>query len=290
MPALPVRLPLRDCGSISAAPSAPHCASLYDAQMPSSPVPTSSQPLAGRCVLITGAAQRIGAGIAVALAQAGADVAITFNRSKDEAETTVARLQAFGVRAFAVPCDLHQPAAIEAAVLAAAAQLGAEQAPRLDLLINNAGAFETAALESVSVAQWDAMFATNTRAPLLVAQAALPLLRQAKGGGRIVNIGSLGGLHPWATHAHYCASKSALHMLTLTMAKAWAPAVAVNCVAPGMIVTGTEAGEGYAHFVQKTPMARNGRVDDVAGLVLYLASATMFLTGQVIAMDGGLGL
>ena len=242
---------------------------------------------------MTGAARRIGAGIATALAQAGADVVITYNRSHQEADELVAMLLATGVRAHAVACDLHLPAQIAEAVQQAAAWLGAGSRPgepaRIDLLVNNAGAFETAELDTVSVEQWDNMFATNTRAPLLVAQAALPFLRAAP-GARILNIGSLGGLHPWATHAHYCASKAALHMLTKTMAKAWAPAIAVNCVAPGMIVTGEEAGEGYAHFVAKTPMARNGRVSDVAEVVLYLASATPFLTGQILAVDGGLGL
>ena len=162
--------------------------------------------------------------------------------------------------------------------------------PALDILVNNAGAFETALLEAIGPEQWDAMFSTNTRAPLLAAQAALPLLRASPGVGRIINVGSLGGQHAWATHAHYCASKAALHMLTQTMAKAWAPQVAVNCVAPGMIVTGGDAAEGYRHFAERTPMRRNGTAADVAEVVLFLAAATPFLTGQIITVDGGLGL
>ncbi len=221
-------------------------------------------------------------------------MAITYNRSAGEALETVAALRESGVRAHAVACELHDPAAVRAAVHEAALWAGSGGEPALDILVNNAGAFETATLEDVTPEQWDAIFHTNTRAPLLVAQAALPWLRASgrngSQGGRIVNIGSLGGLHPWATHPHYCASKAALHMLTQTMAKAWAPEVAVNCVAPGMIVTGPEAGEGYAHFAEKTPMRRNGKVEDVAEVVLYLAGASMFLTGQVIAVDGGLGL
>ncbi len=257
----------------------------------SSPLP---KPLAGRCALVTGAAKRIGRGIALALAEAGADVAITFHRSGAEAQETVADLRALGVHSEAFACELSSPQAVHAAVCSAAAWAGGGEAPALDILVNNAGAFETAALDEVTAEQWDRMFHTNTRAPLLVAQAALPFLRASQHGGRIVNIGSLGGLHPWATHAHYCASKAALHMLTQTMAKAWAPEIAVNCVAPGMIVTGIatadEAGEGYAHFVEKTPMRRNGRVEDVAQVVSFLAEATTFLTGQIIAVDGGLGL
>ncbi len=261
--------------------------------MPSSSIPGTIRklnrgPLHGCRALVTGAAKRIGRGIALALAHAGADIAITYNRSVDEAEKTVLEIEQAGVRACAIACDLHVPAGITTAVEAAAHFFSGP--PGLDLLINNAGAFESAALETVTPEQWDAMFSTNTRAPWLMAQAALPWLRTSPRGGRIVNVGSLGGMHPWATHGHYCASKAALHMLSQTMAKAWAPEVAVNCIAPGMIVMGTEAGEGYGHFAEKTPMRRNGTVEDVAEVALFLSSASMFLTGQVIAVDGGLGL
>jgi NAD(P)-dependent dehydrogenase (short-subunit alcohol dehydrogenase family) len=250
------------------------------------------RPLMGRTALITGGARRIGRGIGMALAAAGADVAFTYNRSASDAEQTLARLRSFGVRAHAVVCDLHDPSAVSHVMPQLAEWLGnsVEGAPSLDILVNNAGAFEVASLDDLTVEQWDAMFATNTRAPFLMAQAALPYLRNSSSTGRIINIGSLGGMHPWATHAHYCASKAALHMLTQTMAKGWAPQVAVNCIAPGMIVTGSEPDEAYAQFAAKTPMQRNGKAEDVAELVVYLAGATPFLTGQVIAMDGGLGL
>ncbi len=257
--------------------------SAYDGRMTA--VPEQDKPLAGRRALVTGGAKRIGAGIASALARAGASVAITYNRSRSEAEATVRHLRSEGIRAEAWSCDLHEPASISAAVAHAAAWAGG-----LDILVNNAGAFESAPLEALSPEQWDGMFLTNTRAPWLVAQAALPHLRASPHTGRVLNLGSLGGMHAWATHGHYCASKAALHMLTQTMAKAWAPGVAVNCVAPGMIVTGGEPDGAYASFVEKTPMRRNGTAEDVAELVVYLARATPFLTGQVIAVDGGLGL
>ncbi len=243
------------------------------------------KPLDGRRALVTGGAKRIGAGIALALARAGADVAITYNRSREQAESCVERLRAEGIRAEAWACDLHAPEEIRTTVEEARVWAGG-----LDILVNNAGAFESAALEAIEPEQWDAMFLTNTRAPWLLAQAALPHLRASPHTGRIINLGSLGGLRAWATHGHYCASKAALHMLTQTMAKSWAPGVAVNCVAPGMIVTGGEPDAAYASFVGKTPMRRNGTTEDVAELVLYLAGATPFLTGQVIAVDGGLGL
>ncbi len=241
------------------------------------------QGLAGRRVLVTGAAKRIGRVVALELARAGASVAITYRGSETEAEATLGELVALGSRAMAVPCDVREEKSVEAAVGEVAVAFGG-----LDLLVNNAGAFETAPLEAITAEQWDAMFATNTRGPFLVAKAAFPYLKAT--GGRIVNIGSLGGIHPWATHAHYCTSKAALHMLSQTMAKAWAPEISVNCVAPGMIVTSGEPSAGYESFAAKTPMKRNGTSEDVASAVLFFATAPHFITGQLLAVDGGLGL
>ena len=240
------------------------------------------KPLQGKTALITGAAKRIGRAIALTLAEAGADIAITYLASQPEAEQTVRDLAAQGVEALAIRCDLRDPESIDQTVAAVI-----EEFNRLDILVNNAGVFESQPLEQISVAQWDAMFSTNTRAPFLVAKAAHPHLRAAS--GRIINIGSLGGLHPWATHAHYCTSKAALHMLSKTMAKAWAPEISVNCIAPGMIVQG-ELDEAYAHFARRTPMQRNGTAEDVAAAALFFATAPHFITGQLLAVDGGLGL
>jgi NAD(P)-dependent dehydrogenase (short-subunit alcohol dehydrogenase family) len=239
--------------------------------------------LTGKTALVTGAAKRIGKAIALALAANGANVAITYLGSQAEAEATVHALADLDVDAFAVRCDLRDPESILQMVSAVHAEFG-----QLDLLVNNAGTFAAAALEAISVDQWDAMFATNTRAPFLVAKAAYPYLRAA--GGRIVNIGSLGGVHPWATHAHYCTSKAALHMLSQTMAKAWAPEISVNCIAPGMIVQSNEVDEAYEHFARKTPMQRNGTAEDVAAAAVFFATAPHFITGQLLAVDGGLGL
>lgn len=240
------------------------------------------KPLAGKTALVTGAAKRIGRGIALALAEQGADIAITYLDSHAEAEQTVRDLAAQDVDALAVRCDLCNSDDIDNAIAEAVDQFG-----RLDLVVNNAGMFESVALEEISLEQWDRMFATNTRAPFLVARAALPHLRAVQ--GRIVNIGSLGGQHPWATHGHYCTSKAALHMLSKTMAKAWAPEVSVNAVAPGMIVQG-EIEEAYEHFARKTPMLRNGSAADVAAAVVFFATAPTFITGQLLTVDGGLGL
>ena len=238
--------------------------------------------LKGKTVLVTGAAKRIGRAIALVLAERGANVAITYLNSQPEAEETIRALVAHDVDALAVRCDLRDPESILQTMASVIEEFG-----QLDLLVNNAGVFASEALENISVEQWDAMFTTNTRAPFLMAKAAYPHLRATR--GRILNIGSLGGLHPWATHAHYCTSKAALHMLSKTMAKAWAPEISVNCIAPGMIVQG-EVEEAYEHFAQKTPMQRNGTAHDVAAAAIFFATAPHFITGQLLAVDGGLGL
>ena len=242
----------------------------------------ASAPLAGSAALVTGGSRRIGRAIALRLAASGANVAITYRNSQPEAEETVRALAALGVDAFALRTDLTDAESIRQSVAAVIEEFG-----RLDLLVNNAGLFEQAALQEITPEQWDRTFATNTRAPFLVSQAAYPHLHAAR--GRIVNIGSLGGSHPWATHAHYCASKASLHMLSQTMAKAWAPQVSVNCVVPGMIVQG-EVDPAYARFAAKTPMQRNGTAEDVAAAVLFFATGPHFITGQLLAVDGGLGL
>jgi NAD(P)-dependent dehydrogenase (short-subunit alcohol dehydrogenase family) len=240
------------------------------------------KPLAGKTALVTGGAKRIGRAIALALADAGADVAITYRGSETDAFNTAEDIRQCGVRALPVLCDVRDEASVHAAIAKTLEEFG-----KLDLLVNNAGAFETVALEEITVVEWDAMFETNTRGPFLVAKAAFAALKAA--GGRILNIGSLGGIHPWATHAHYCTSKAALHMLSKTMAKAWAPEISVNCIAPGMIVT-SEVDEAYAEFAEKTPMKRNGTAADVAAAALFFCTAPHFITGQLLAVDGGLGL
>jgi 3-oxoacyl-[acyl-carrier protein] reductase/pteridine reductase len=243
---------------------------------------SAEKTLGGKTVLVTGAAKRIGRRIALTLAESGANVAISYLTSQREAEQTVREIAEFGVKAIGVRCDLREPEAIDALVEEVAGEMGG-----IDVLVNNAGMFESIALEEITPELWDRMFATNTRAPFLVARAAHPHLKLSQ--GRIVNIGSLGGQHPWATHGHYCTSKAALHMLSETMAKAWAPEISVNCVAPGLIVNG-EVEEAYEHFARKTPMQRNGSAEDVASAVLYFATAPHFITGQLLTVDGGLGL
>ena len=222
------------------------------------------QSLSGKCALVTGGSRRIGRAIALTLAEAGADVAITYLTSSAEAADTARAITERGSRALAVECNVRSEISVRAAVAAAVDKFG-----RLDVVVNNAAVFEAAPLETMSLEQWDAVFETNVRGPFLVAREALVHLRAAK--GRIINIGSLGGVRAWAGHAHYCASKAALHMLTQAMAKAFAPQISVNCVAPGWIELDEGVGEIPARFAAKTPMRRNGAASDISQAVLFFA-------------------
>lgn len=241
--------------------------------------------LKGKTVLVTGAARRLGRAIALAMAKAGANVAFTYLQSVDDANKTLAMVERAGPGVFGILCDVRKEKMIVRAVDKILEHFG-----RLDVLVNNAGVFQTTKLEEITAEQWDEAFAVNVRAPFLMAKYCIPSLRQNH--GRIINMGSLGGQKPWATHAHYCSSKAALHMLTQVMAKALAPEIAVNCVAPGMIDSG--AGEKDPALLQRlathTPMQKNGTPQDVVSAVMYFATAPHFITGQILTVDGGLGL
>jgi NAD(P)-dependent dehydrogenase (short-subunit alcohol dehydrogenase family) len=253
-----------------------------------------AKPLRGKTALITGAARRLGRASALALAQAGADIAITFRNSAREAQRTVVDLSSFGVRAFALHCDITDEASVKSMMQHAGRELG-----RIDILVNNAANYSTADFERLTLREWDAIFASNTRGPFLVSREALKWMRRKRTGSqrsqpieaKIIHMGSLGGLRPWPTHAHYCSSKAALHMLTKVMAKALAPEIAVNAVAPGVIDLGEKVAKPFMRRMAKqTPMQRNGKGDEIAAAVLFFATAPQFITGQILAVDGGLGL
>jgi len=253
----------------------------------------TAKPLRGKACLITGGALRLGRASALALAQAGADVAITFRNSARDAQRTVIDLSAHGVRAFALHCDVTDESSVKAMMKDAGRELG-----RIDVLVNNAANYATADFEQITLRQWDDIFASNTRGPFLVSREALKWIRRKRRGdktpsaeAKIIHMGSLGGLRPWPTHAHYCSSKAALHMLTKVMAKALAPEIAVNAVAPGMIDLGEKSAAAFMkRMAKQTPMQRNGRADEIAAAVLFFATAPQFITGQILAVDGALGL
>jgi 3-oxoacyl-[acyl-carrier protein] reductase/pteridine reductase len=241
--------------------------------------------LAGKKVLITGGARRLGKAIALAMAEAGAQIVLTYLSSADQARQTLTEIEQRGAKGWVVPCDVRLENSVAQAVAEALDRLGG-----LDVLVNNAGVFQTNRFEEITAAQWDDVFATNVRGPFLMSKHCVPALRAAH--GKIIHLGSLGGEKPWATHAHYCSSKAALHMLTRVMAKALAPEIAVNCVAPGTIAGG-EGAEDPAFMkraAERTPMGRNGTAQELADAVMYFATASSFITGQILTVDGGLGL
>src|SRR5271165_3724250 len=156
---------------------------------------------ARKTALVTGGAKRLGRELALALARTGMDVAITVRESLGEAAATAREIEGFGVRSIVVEMDVRDEMSVRHGIAETAREFGG-----LDVLVNNAAVFESAPLGEITLEQWDAVFAANTRGPFLTAREALPLLKARR--GRIVNLGSLGGNHAWAMHGHYCASKA----------------------------------------------------------------------------------
>ncbi len=235
--------------------------------------------LAGKVVLVTGAARRIGRGIALRLAEEGARVAVHYGQSEAAARKT------------AVECGDAPVFQADLASVPSIQRLFAEVGDhfgRLDGLVNNAARFTRLDPMEVTEADWDFIHSVNLKAPFFCCQQAAGIMR-AGDGGRIVNISSLGGLRPWAHHAHYCASKAGLIMLTKALAKAWAPHITVNSVAPGVIPF-PDTKENVQPLVEATPAGRAGSDREIADAVLFFLKASDFITGQTLAVDGGLSL
>ncbi len=234
--------------------------------------------LSGQVILVTGAAKRIGRGIALRLAQEGARVIIHYNESHEEARATATDCGDAAI----VQANLEKVAEIERMFADIEARFG-----RLDGLVNNAARFTRFHPLEVTEADWDFIHSVNLKATFFCCQQGARLMKRS-GGGHIVNLSSLGGLRPWAEHAHYCASKAGVIMLTQALAKAFAPDITVNSVAPGVIRFG-ELDERAEAMVRATPAGRHGTADEIADAVLFFLRSTNFTTGQTIAVDGGLG-
>src|SRR6516165_1673767 len=228
----------------------------------------SENTLQDRVILVTGAAKRIGRGIALCLAREGARVAIHYHGSEAEARETAADCG----NAPLFRANLERVTEIENLLFRVEQHFG-----HLDGLVNNAARFTRIDPLEVSEADWDFIHSVNLKATFFCCQQAARRMMVAN-GGRIVNISSLGGLRPWAHHAHYCASKAGVIMLTRALAKAFAPKVTVNSVAPGVIPFG-EPDERVKRLIAKTPACRPGTAEEIAEAVCFFLTAPDFITG-----------
>jgi len=238
-------------------------------------------PLEGRVALVTGGAKRIGRSIIEKFAAEGADIVINYASSRLDAESLAADVRKLGRRALAIPANVS----IKKEVQQMYQKIEGEFS-RLDILVNNAGMFSAADFLDLTEEQWDAIMSTNLKAQFLCSQAAAPLLKRS-GHGRIINISSLGGMLPWPKFTHYCVSKAGVIMLTKCMARALAPEILVNSVAPGTIQF---PGEGPDEdYIKRAPLHRTGKGSEIADAAFFFAT-TKFVTGQILAVDGGRSL
>ena len=233
--------------------------------------------LEGKVVLVTGAAKRTGRSVALALAREGARVAIHYGGSEAEARATAEECG----DAPAFRANLESVAEIRALFAEVEKHFG-----RLDGLVNNAARFTRFDPLDIEEADWDFIHSVNLKAVFFCCQAAARIML-AGDGGHIVNISSLGALKPWAHHAHYNAAKAGVVMMTRSLAKAWAPKIAVNSVAPGVIPF-DKTDRRIENLIAATPARRAGTGDEIAEAVLFFLTSTRFITGQTIAVDGGL--
>lgn len=238
--------------------------------------------LAGQVALVTGGGRRIGREIALALGRAGATVAVNYNQSWDEAQTTVKEIKAAGAEAIALQADVGRPAQVRRMFRTVERRFG-----QLDLLVNNAGMFFPVKWDRLTEKHWDRILAVNLKGPFFCAQEAAKLM-QRRNRGQIINISSLGGLQAWPDYMHYCSSKAGLIMLTRCLAKALAPDIRVNSIAPGTILfPGEKQTAVTKSVIRSTPLLKAGRAEDIANMVLHLASHGDFITGQIFPVDGG---
>jgi len=240
----------------------------------------TASPLAGRVALVTGGARRVGRAIAVALAERGADIVVHYHSGAADAQETAAQIRTLGRRAAILDGDLADLDVARALPVQAHAQFG-----RLDLLVNSAAMMLRTPIGEVTPEQWDAMFALNLRAPFFLAQAAAPLLREQ--GGVIINIADLAAFETWPAYIPHAVTKAGVVQMTRGLARALAPEIRVNAVAPGAVLLPDDwSDEVGDRLASTTPLRRLGTAADVAQAVVYLCEAP-YVTGEVLIVDGG---
>jgi NAD(P)-dependent dehydrogenase (short-subunit alcohol dehydrogenase family) len=237
--------------------------------------------LAGRVVLITGGARRIGRALALGLARRGAHIALSYRTSAQEARRTVREIEALGVRALAVRADLTRAADVRRLIR----RVG-QRFRRLDALINCAANFDRAPFESLTESHWDRAFNANLKGPFLCALYASRLLRKYR--GKIINFADWAGLRPYRDYLPYCVSKGGIITLTKALAKELAPRVQVNAIAPGPILPppGMSAA-AKRRIARRVPLKRWGNPEDLVNTAVFLLEGTDFMTGSVVFVDGG---
>lgn len=236
--------------------------------------------LSGRVALVTGAGKRLGHVVALRLAREGTDVAIHYGKSAAEAAEVVAEIERLGQRAAAFPAELTDIAAIRKLVAEVVAHFG-----RLDILVNSAANFLETKFAETTEAVWDASLDTNLRAPFFCAQAAAPHLAKS-GSGVIINFADIGGLIGWREFLPHSISKAGIILMTRVLAKELAPRVRVNALAPGTVTMPGDPPEWEKDFIERAPLKRSGRPDEIADAVMFLIGAE-FVTGHVLVIDGG---
>ena len=237
--------------------------------------------LEGAAALVTGAGKRIGQAIAIGLAQSGCDVAIHYHGSAHGAEETARAVRSAGRRAELLPADLT-----DAAASRGLADQAARALKRLDIVINSAAIMVREPVEAVTPESWDGTIDLNLRATFFVSQGAIPHLRRTK--GKIVNMADIAGIEPWPAYVPHCVSKAGVIMLTQALARALAPDIAVNAVAPGAVLLPEDWDEEAREHIRKTtPLARLGDPADVVAAVRFLLAGTDYVTGTVLVVDGG---
>jgi pteridine reductase len=242
--------------------------------------------LAGRCVLVTGGAKRLGAAIARRFHEAGAALVVHYHRSHPAAESLVAELNAARAGSAIAACaDLNDVACLPGLVATALDRYG-----RLDVLVNNASTFYPTPVGTITAAQFDDLVGTNLRAPLFLSQAAATALRSSQ--GLILNMVDIHGRRPLKAHPVYSAAKAGLVMLTKSLARELGPDVRVNGIAPGPVLwPERELDQGVKdEIIARTALKRSGSPEDIARTALYLATEAPYVTGQVITVDGGRSL
>ena len=237
--------------------------------------------LEGAAALVTGAGKRIGQAIAIGLAQAGCDVAVHYHGSARGAEETARAVRGAGRRAELLQADLS-----DATASRGLADQAARALQRLDIVINSSGVMVRQPVETVTPESWDATLDLNLRAMFFVSQGAIPHLRRAK--GKIVNMADIAGMEPWPAYVPHCVSKAGVVMLTKTLARALAPDIAVNAVAPGAVLLPEGWDEKARERIRETtPLERLGDPADVVAAVRFLLAGTDYVTGTVLVVDGG---